>query len=206
MPRPSKPRLSKDKIHRAALELVDRDQDFTMPQLAARLGVSPSSLYHHVKGGRAEIIDGLRARIGGQTRHLLHETGASWDDRVRQWARAYHAALSRHPFLIPVLVGESVDDTPTLDLYEDLATVLREAGLRGEDLVLGLSLVDVWVLGAAVDAASPEPLWDTDPEKHPVLHDAVRSVSTGRAARTFELGLDAVISELRSVLERSGRP
>ena len=39
----------------AALELVDKDGRFTVPELAHKLGVSVSSLYHHV-AGRADIV------------------------------------------------------------------------------------------------------------------------------------------------------
>ena len=58
MPRPHKA----DPVPRADLLRrpgdVDRTGRFTFPELAERLGVSVSSLYHHVKG-RADIVEGI---------------------------------------------------------------------------------------------------------------------------------------------------
>ena len=47
----------------AALQLVDRDGDFTMPGLARHLGVQVSSVYHHVPAGRAEVIERIGAQV-----------------------------------------------------------------------------------------------------------------------------------------------
>jgi AcrR family transcriptional regulator len=60
MGRPRQAILSPEKIYQASLELVDELGDFTLPGLAKRLSVSPSSIYHHVNG-RPELINYRRA-------------------------------------------------------------------------------------------------------------------------------------------------
>lgn len=62
MPRPSQPILSTAIITDAVMRAVDAAGDFTMPGIAEKLSVRPSSLYNHVSG-RAEIIEYMRARV-----------------------------------------------------------------------------------------------------------------------------------------------
>ncbi|MDQ4113644.1 MAG: TetR/AcrR family transcriptional regulator, partial [Actinomycetota bacterium] len=54
--RPRKALLDRDRIGATALELVDETGDFTLPELARRLGVQTASLYHHVDG-RTGVIE-----------------------------------------------------------------------------------------------------------------------------------------------------
>ena len=50
MARPRTTLLSRDIIGRAAIEFVDAGKDLQVVPLAKHLGVSVSSLYHHVDG------------------------------------------------------------------------------------------------------------------------------------------------------------
>lgn len=203
MVRPTSPLLSSRKIHRAALDLFDEQRGFSIPRLAKRLGVSPSSLYHHVKGGRTEIIKGIRSLISqdAHNRGDFPPGEGPWQDQVRRWAVNYRTAMERHPMAIPALVGEPVDDDATLEIYESLAQVLQTAGFAGPSLLGGLSLVDVLVLGSAIDAASPEPLWCASEMRHPALWKALASQRTDRRQDiAFQLGLDAAIVKLEAML------
>lgn len=208
MARPSTLILTPGKIFRAALERFDEKQEFSITQLAKRLGVSPSSLYYHVKGGRAEIIEGIRTLISQDA----HDRGdfprgeGSWQEQTRQWAISYRYAMGLHPMVIPALVGESVDDAPTLEIYETLAQVLETAGFQRELLLDALSLIDLMVLGSAIDAASPEPPWEPSERDQPALSRALAAqmeADARRQDRAFALGLDAVITELERKLNAS---
>lgn len=203
MARPRTQLLTPQKIHRAALELLDEEHSFSIPRLARRLGVSPSSLYHHVSGGRSEIIKGIRSLISQEaySRGDFPPRGITWQEQVRHWAINYRDAMGRHPMAIPALVGEPVDDADTLDIYENLAQILEAAGFRNELLLRTLSLIDVLALGSAVDAASPEPPWEPSPKPHPALTRALSSQgSDRRQGDAFTLGLDATIVMLESML------
>lgn len=206
MVRPTSPLLTSRKIHRAALDLFDEQRGFSIPRLAKKLGVSPSSLYHHVKGGRTEIIKGIRSLISqdATNRGDFPPGEGTWQEQVRRWAVNYRDAMQRHPMAIPALVGEPVDDEATLDIYESLAQVLTSAGFEGRALLGGLALVDVLVLGAAIDAASPEPLWFASAARHPALTKVLAVQHTGRRQDiAFELGLEAAIVKLETMLAAS---
>ncbi|MEO5665154.1 MAG: TetR/AcrR family transcriptional regulator, partial [Nocardioides sp.] len=61
--RPSRPVLDRQRIAEAALTLIDETGDFTLPELARRLGVQTPSIYHHVEG-RSGVVELLRECIG----------------------------------------------------------------------------------------------------------------------------------------------
>lgn len=174
MGRPPRPLLSPEKICRAALDLVDERGGFTLPRLARRLGVSPSSIYHHVQG-RPEIITGMRSLISADV--LAHDgfppgTG-SWREQVVRWARIYRAALAQHARAIPIFAGEAVTDDATLEIYERLAGLLAAHGFEPRAVIVAVSVLDSYVLGSALDAASPALAWVTQPQAHPALHAAL---------------------------------
>src|SRR5688500_14213094 len=90
--RPRVALLDRDKLGTAALKLVDRDGDFTMPGLAKHLGVQVSSIYHHVPGGRSEVVELVRVlvtnRIDGSAFNTL-----PWDEAFVVWAHSYLEAF-----------------------------------------------------------------------------------------------------------------
>lgn len=159
MARPRQPILSRDLIVSTALDLIDRTGRFTLPDLAQRLGVSASSLYHHV-GGRADIVEGIRGRLVAQ---MTSPTEPDWQDAVVHWATSYRDAFAAHPAAIPLLVGQTVSDPVTLSQYDKLAEVLQtRAGLTGDDLVVAITMLDTLCLGAALDLGAPSEVWAVD--------------------------------------------
>ncbi|MFH8558388.1 TetR family transcriptional regulator [Streptomyces celluloflavus] len=64
MGRPHTPLLGTDRIIREALALIDAEgaDAFSLPRLAARLGIRTPSLYHHVTG-RAAVVEGVRRLV-----------------------------------------------------------------------------------------------------------------------------------------------
>jgi AcrR family transcriptional regulator len=206
MGRPRKSLLSQDKIFRAALELVDEFGDFTLPALAKRLSVSPSSIYHHVQG-RPEIINGIRSVIGSDALAAgdFFTAGPTWQDRAAAWARSYRSALGQHAKAIPLLVGEAVTDHATLEIYEHLAAVFVEQGFAANDVVVAVTVLDSFMLGSALDLASPEQAWLAEADAQPALHGAFASASlTGpRSDLGFEVGVAAIIAHLEGMLVRS---
>jgi len=203
--RPSRPLLSPQKICRAALELVDERGDFTLPELAARLGVSPSSIYHHVRG-RSGIINGMRSLISAD---VLADAAfwpgeGTWQEQVVRWARTYRDALGRHAKAIPVFVGEAVTDDATLEVYERLAALLTGQGLDSRAVIIAVSVIDSYMLGSAMDAASPATAWVASPLTHPALHAAVYTGDLGsdRPEAAFEAGIAAMVASLEGLAAR----
>jgi AcrR family transcriptional regulator len=123
VPRPTQPILSRDLILRTALSMLDRTGRLNVSEVAQELGVSVSSLYHHVKG-RAAIIEGIRGLL------VDWESGdqRDWRTMVTDWARHYQDAFAKHPAAIPALVSQTVSDPGALRQYDALATELARAG------------------------------------------------------------------------------
>src|ERR1700712_1813187 len=97
-PRRRKRLLDMDLILDTALDLIDKSGRLTMANLAARLGVNPSSLYHHVSD-RAEIVTLIRDRLTEPLGAPLPSEG-DWADRISTWVRALRNKLASHPLLV----------------------------------------------------------------------------------------------------------
>ncbi|MER5258858.1 TetR/AcrR family transcriptional regulator C-terminal domain-containing protein [Streptomyces sp. NPDC002855] len=200
--RPRIPVLSADLIAREALALIDAEgaDAFSLPRLAARLGVRTASLYNHLDG-RAEVIEGVR-------RLLVEEMDVSafealpWPEALAAWARSYRDAFARHPQAIDLLATTTISSPATLSMYEAVVAALARGGWPQERLVTTLTSVESFLLGSALDLVAP-PLM-IDPAGHaprvPVLAAALESaVGGGKAARAdeaFASGLDALIRGL----------
>lgn len=105
------------------------------------------------------------------------------------------APVAQYPAAIPILIGRIVDDVPTLAIYETLAAILVEAGVPGSQRVGIIAMLDALVFGSAIDAGSPEPLWDTNEDGQPHLHQAVASSSTpDLVASGLAMGIEASVA------------
>lgn len=195
MPRPSQPILSRDLIYRTALNLLDRTGRFTVPEVAQKLGVSVSSLYHHV-AGRAEIVEGIRGLLAGRFAPVGDDT--PWREAVAAWARSYRDAFAAHPAAIPALVAQTVTDPVTLRQYGAVAGVLTRAGFAPDAVVLAVTMLDNLCLGAALDVGAPSVIWQDNPALDSPLQTALGRATLGpdRAERGFELGLSLTIRGL----------
>lgn len=206
MARPKHSILSPQLIAGAALRMVAKHGDFTIPGVAQTLGVHPSSLYHHLPGGRAAIVHRMREELyGAIDLEPALDTSRSPHDRLRLWMRAYRAATARVPAVVPVLVGAPVEDARTLEIYEALFVILRDAGVPVAQRVAFSALIDAIVLGSAVDAASPVPLWRIDGHAVPELHDvAAAGDDERRALDGFELGVETVVAAVAHAVAAVG--
>ncbi len=96
---------------------------------------------------------------------------------------------------MPVLVGAPVEDARTLEIYEALFVILRDAGVPVEQRVACSAMVDAVVLGSAMDAASPVPLWRSEGHDLPELRTVAAARDDERRALSgFELGVEAVVA------------
>ncbi|MYW64633.1 TetR family transcriptional regulator [Streptomyces sp. SID8379] len=204
MGRPSKPLLDRERIASTALELVDEQGEFSVPQIARRLGVQTGSVYHHVDG-RDGIVELLRERVAAAIDPAPLDSGLPWDRALTAWARSYRAAFAAHPKAIPLLTTNPVRAPRVLAQYELAVGVLLDAGFALADVmpvIIGLENV---VLGSALDMAAPEAMWElTDETATPLLERALAAVSEGRADAAFELALGAFVGHCRGLLDVSG--
>lgn len=196
MGRPRTPLLDRERITTAALELVDEQGEFSVPQIARRLGVQTGSLYHHVDG-RDGIVELLRERVAA-TIDVTTLDVRPWDAAVEAWARSYRAAFAAHPRAIPLLMTNPVRAPRVLEQYERAVTLLLEAGFPQQDVMPVIVALENVVLGSALDLAAPEAMWEiADGAATPRLAAALAAVGEHRADRSFDLALEAFLEHAR---------
>ena len=177
MGRPPVPLLSTDRIAGAAMDLVNSTGGFTIPELARRLKVSPSSLYNHVSGREqiVELLRELRDVGGGPARRRRDRP---WTETVAEIMRSYRRSYARYPRLIPLLTAHAVNSSHAFTMYNALATTLNRAGFSDADTLRVITLMDCFVLGSALDLAAPVEPWESGAEVGPELAAAL---ATGNA-------------------------
>lgn len=207
MARPRTPLLDLDRIGEAALKLVDETGDFTVPELARRLGVGQASLYHHVEG-RSGIIELLRVRVGAEIDCTTLDHGP-WEHALRAYARSYRAAFAAHPHVVPLLTSETVRAPSTLAAYERIVVLMEEAGFPLDTVMTALTALENSILGAALDLAAPELMWaipgDVAAPRLAAALDA-QPAGTSRADRGFEFGITIFIHGCRELLQSDATP
>jgi AcrR family transcriptional regulator len=195
MARPRSPILDRERIAAAALALVDKRGDFTIPELARQLGVQPSSLYHHVDG-RTGVVELIRMRVG-QAVDLTTLDLPVWEEALAAWARAYRAAFAAHPRAIPLLTTETVRAVDAVAMYEKALGLMERAGFAAPTGLAVLTTLENFILGSALDLAAPTEMWDTAGSlDSPRLSAALAAAPRGgaRADQAFELGLAGLIA------------
>ena len=203
MGRPSTPLLSHEGIAAAALRLVDQTGEFTIGQVAGALGVRPSSLYNHVTG-KDEIVEAMRALVFREGGFDADHTG-SWDQIVRALLRRYRACFARHPRLIPHVTAYTVSSPEVMAMYDELAETLADAGVGAGQLLDVITMCDSVVLGAALDLAAPDQVWDVRQAQSRALVAAIEQAGSGRerSDRAFELALDLLLAGIAAHIERA---
>ncbi|MFB7505016.1 TetR/AcrR family transcriptional regulator [Streptomyces broussonetiae] len=200
MGRPRTPLLDRERITTTALQLIDETGDFSVPQVARRLGAQTGSVYHHVEG-RDGIVELLRERVCAAIDPGTLEL-TPWDTALEAWARSYRAAFAAHPRVIPLLMTSPVRAPRVLEQYECAVSLLLEAGFERAGIMPLIIALENLVLGSALDLAAPEAMWElTDSVPTPHLAQALAAVGEGRADRAFEVGLTAFMNHARALRE-----
>jgi AcrR family transcriptional regulator len=197
MGRPSVPLLSTDRIARVALDLVNSTGGFTIPELARRLRVSPSSLYNHVTG-RDQIVELLRERAMSAVELPADDPDRVWTDTVADIMRSYRRSFARYPRLIPLLTIHAVNSSHAFVMYNALASTLARAGFDAADTLRIITTMDNFVLGSALDLAAPDEPWTAGADVGPELAAALGTGAPKptRADDAFEWGLTVLLRGL----------
>ena len=200
MGRPPVPLLSTDRIARAAMDLVNSTGGFTIPQLARRLEVSPSSLYNHVSG-RAQVVELMRELAMSEVELPAEDPRRPWTETVADILRSFRRSYARYPRLIPLLTAHAVNSSHAFTMYNALAGALAHGGFTAADTLRAITLMDCFVLGSALDLAAPIEPWETGAECGPELAAALATggPKPARADDAFEFGLAVLLRGLADI-------
>lgn len=113
--------------------------------------------------------------------------------------------MALFPEALPLLVREPVDDDLTLKLYEAAFALMAEAGIQEHEQVDVLTLIDIVVLGSALDSMAPVPLWQPGEVHVPTLFRASHhGDDAGRSLRGLQLAISAIADHIIKVGSRTG--
>lgn len=212
-PRAGAARLTRDRILRTALELVDAHglAALNMRRLARELGVDPMSIYHHLPN-KAAIVSGLVHEVFAEMR--LPEPVGTWEDQVRAWVRAYRDLTRAHPNLVLQIVTDAAAVTEAAILIsEPLYAALESAGLAPATVAhasgMLVDYVNGFALGGSGTGTGSAPgrrqvtgkLAALDPARLPAMHRVHTAeaavAATERHPSDFEAAIDIMINGMR---------
>ncbi|OLT22865.1 hypothetical protein BJF78_33050 [Pseudonocardia sp. CNS-139] len=186
-----------------AIARTDGMPGLTMRRVADELGCSPMALYRHVADRQALVLamlDTLAARIAipppvpdprAEISALLH---------------AVHTAVRGEPWVVHALVQDGLASPRILPVIDRIFAALARAGLHGTAALSAHTLLWEFAYGELLTSHHNRPdAWnrtmvrESDPERFPALHAAVREARHHpgeRAPELFGPHLDTVLDGL----------
>jgi AcrR family transcriptional regulator len=191
--------LTRERIVEAASAIVDAEglDAVSVRRLAADLGVQGPSLYNHF-ATMGEILDAVADAVVALVDVSFFRTH-EWREALRLWACSYHAALTAHPNIVPVLAHGPGRRPVALAMADTVYGALIDAGWPPARATHIGALMRYLVTGSALGSFARG--FAEDPSLYslyPHLHDAhllaehQHSVDEG----AFTLGLDLLIAGL----------
>jgi AcrR family transcriptional regulator len=185
-----RPQLTRQRVVTEALAVIAEDgvQALTMRNLAARLGVVPGALYHHV-GNKQQLqdllLDGVLAEID------LHlDPSLSWAGQLKLLAHRLRVVLEAHPGVAAILKTRDPLGPHSLALAEALLAPLQAAGFADREAGLAFSLLVDYTVGFAV-SSTPTSVNEQrvrDAAIRGQLHEFFRSLPPDRFPALVALG------------------
>ena len=123
-----------------------------MRSLAARLGVVPGAVYHHVRNKQQLqdlVLDNVLAEVDV---HLDHALG--WTDQLKVLAHRLRQVLEEHPGVAGILKTRDPLGPHSLALAEAFLEPLQAAGFGDRDAGLAFFLLVDYTIGFAVSDTS----------------------------------------------------
>jgi TetR/AcrR family tetracycline transcriptional repressor len=207
--RPARAVLTRERVLRAALDLVDREgvEALSMRRLGRALGVEAMSLYGYVRS-KDDLIDGVVELIFGEM-PLVVPGPEPWQERIRRHAGIYRSVLLAHPNAVRLVAGRPLVTEGTAAFVDSALCELRAIGLDVETSDRVLGVLASFTLGHVSEQTgagrrTPSPGDVLDMRRFPDLAHmaAVGPMSPGRYDAEFELGLDFIIAGIESLLSR----
>src|SRR5215213_9038503 len=181
---PRRPRLSRDRVLRAAVELADEAgiEALSMRNLAQRIGVVPMALYKHV-ASKEELLDGMVDVIVADID--LPTPGSDWKDAVRQRILSARRALLRHRWASQVIESRTHASLVVLDHMDSLIGLFRTGGFSVDLTHHVMHALGSRMLGFTQD------LFDDTPSADPEMQAVMLREMAGRYPYVAEMAIAA---------------
>ncbi len=203
--------LSKQRVVLEALRLADREgvDGLSMRRLAGELGAGAMSLYHYV-ANKEELLDAMIDVVFEEIE--LPAEGTDWRSAMRQRSASAREVLARHPWAIGLMESRTSPGPAHLRHREAVTACLRRAGFSVVMATHANWLLDAYVYGFALQAASLP--FDTadefadmaegvflpqlPPDEYPYLNESAAALVAADydPAEEFAFGLDLVLDAL----------
>jgi TetR/AcrR family tetracycline transcriptional repressor len=211
MPPRTRASLSRERVLRTALELVDREgvEGLTMRRLGRELGVEAMSLYSYVDN-KQDLVEGVVEQVFKGI-PLITPGPGPWQQRLRNHIAAFRAVLLRHPNAVRLVTGRPIVTEGTVAFVESALVELRSIGLDLATADRVLEVIASFTLGHVAEYVSDD---HVRPGRVPTGHavDRARFPNVGTVQEThppdpdaeFELGLDFIIAGIERLLTTPG--
>jgi len=219
-----RPQLTRQRVVAEALAVIAQDgaQALTMRGLAARLGVAPGAVYHHVRNKQQLhdlVLDGVLAEVDV---HL--DPAQPWTDQLKLLAHRLRTVLEAHPGVASILKTRDPLGPHSLALAEAFLSPLQAAGFGDRQAGLAFFLLVDYTFGFAVssprtsvneqrvrDAAIRTQLHEffrsLPPDRFPVLVALGEYVWVDNREERFTAGLEVLVDGLEHArTSRTDRP
>lgn len=145
--------LDRERIIDAALALADSEgiEPVTIRRVAADLGVGAMSIYHYLPNKDA-ILDEMVDRVFAEV-DLPHPE-QPWREALERRTVSLREALQRHPWAIGLMDSRRNPGVATLAHHEAMIACMRGQGFSLPATAHTFALLDAYVYGFAVQAAS----------------------------------------------------
>jgi AcrR family transcriptional regulator len=218
-----RPPAHRQRVVAEALTVIAEDgvQALTMRRLAARLGVVPGALYHHV-GNKQQLqdllLDGVLAEVD-----LDLDPSLAWTEQLKILAHRLRQVLEAHPGIAAILKTSDPLGPHSLALAEAFLSPLQTAGFADRQAGLAFFLLVDYTIGFAVstpatsvneqrvrDAAIRTRLHQffrsLPPERFPALVALGEHVWVDNRDERFAAGLDVLVAGLEHARRFPHRP
>jgi AcrR family transcriptional regulator len=185
-----RPQLTRERVVDQALAIIAHDgvQALTMRRLAARLGVVPGALYHHV-GNKQQLQDLVLDNVLAEINHHL-DPALDWTEQLNALAHRLRGVLEAHPGVAAILKTRDPLGPHSLALAEAFLAPLHAAGFSDHDAGLAFFLLVDYTIGFAV-SGTPTSVNEQrvrDPATRAQLHQFFRSLPPDRFPALVALG------------------
>jgi AcrR family transcriptional regulator len=150
--REERPRLSRERVLRGAIEVADAGgiDGLTIRSLARSLGVKPMSVYYYV-ANKDEILDGIVDLVFSEIE--LPTVGGDWREEIRRRAGSARQVLRAHPWAIGLMESRTSPGPATLRHHDAVIATLRSAGFSHRLTAHAYAMLDSYTYGFALQEA-----------------------------------------------------